>query len=35
MLDLDRLQEIDRALAALMAKKANHGNDMPREVNAA
>jgi hypothetical protein len=35
MLDLERLQELDRALAALTAKKSNHGNDLPREVKAA
>jgi hypothetical protein len=35
MLDLDRLQELDRARAALMAKKSAHGNDLPREVKTA
>jgi hypothetical protein len=35
MLDLDRLQDFDRALTALDQKKKNQGNTLQREAKAA
>lgn len=35
MLDLDRLQEIDRALTALDQKKQSQGKTLQREAKAA